>query len=141
MEPVSKKIEVVFGGEVIASTQRAYRILETSHPPTYYIPPEDVRMDLLVPTKHGSFCEWKGYANYWTVEVGDRTAVNAAWGYAEPMAPFEALVDHLAFYCGVMDECRVGGEVARPQPGGFYGGWITSDLAGPFKGEPGSWGW
>ncbi len=141
MERVSKRIEVVFAGEVIARTRTPFRVLETSHPPTYYIPPEDVRMDLLEPTEKGTFCEWKGYADYWTVRVGEREAVNAAWGYAAPVAPFEALADYLAFYCGAMDECRVDGEVARPQPGEFYGGWITSDLAGPFKGEPGSWGW
>lgn len=141
MERTSKRIEVVFGGELIADTRRALRILETSHPPTYYIPPGDVRMELLVASKRRTFCEWKGHADYWTVRVGRREARDAAWSYPEVMAPFEELVDHLAFYCAAMDVCRVDGEVARPQPGAFYGGWITEDLVGPFKGEPGSGGW
>jgi uncharacterized protein (DUF427 family) len=132
---------VVFAREIVADTRRAFRVLETSHPPTYYIPPEDVRMDLLVPTKHASFCEWKGLADYWTIRVGGREAVNSAWSYAKPSTPFEELAGYLAFYCRAMDVCRVDGEPARPQPGGFYGGWVTDDLVGPFKGEPGSWGW
>lgn len=141
MERTSRRIEVVFAGEVIADTRRALRILETSHPPTYYIPPEDVRMDLLVRSRRASFCEWKGSADYWTVRVGGREAVNAAWSYPTPKTPFEDLKDHLAFYCGDMDACRVDGEQVQPQPGGFYGGWVTRDVVGPFKGEPGSWGW
>jgi hypothetical protein len=116
-------------------------VLETSHPPTYYIPPEDVRMDILVRSKQASFCEWKGSADYWTVRVGGREAMNAAWSYPDPERPFEALKDHLAFYCGAVDACRVDGEEVQPQPGGFYGGWVTRDVVGPFKGEPGSWGW
>jgi uncharacterized protein (DUF427 family) len=141
MERTSKRIEVVFAGEVIADTRRAFRILETSHPPTYYIPPDDVRRELLVASKHRSFCEWKGQAHYWTVRVGRREASDAAWSYPELFAPFEEMVDYLAFYCAAMDVCRVDGEVAQPQPGAFYGGWITPDVVGPFKGEPGSWGW
>jgi uncharacterized protein (DUF427 family) len=141
MEPSSRRIEVVFAGQIIADTRRALRILETSHPPTYYIPPEDVKMEFLIPSKQGSFCEWKGNATYWTVRVGRREAVNAAWGYPAPKPPFEDLAHHIAFYCAAMDACRVDGELARPQPGGFYGGWVTDDIVGPFKGEPGSWGW
>lgn len=141
MEPTSRHIRVVFGGAVIAETGRALRVLETSHPPTYYLPTEDVRMELLEPSPRISFCEWKGSASYWTVRVGDRVARDSAWGYGDPMAPFEGLAGYLAFYCGAMDACWVDGERARPQPGGFYGGWVTRDLVGPFKGEPGSWGW
>lgn len=141
LEPTSKRIEVVFAGQVIADTERALRVLETSHPPTYYLPPDDVRMDLLVSSPKGSYCEWKGHAAYWTVRVGDRQARNAAWSYPHPVPAFQELKDFLAFYCDPMDACRVDGEEVRPQPGGFYGGWITRDLVGPFKGEPGSWGW
>lgn len=141
MERTSKRIEVAFAGEVIADTTRAFRFLETSHPPTYYIPPDDVRRDLLLASAHRSFCEWRGQAESWTVRVGQREATNAAWSYPKPMAPFEEVVGYLAFYCAAMDVCRVDGEVAQPQPGAFYGGWITNDVVGPFKGEPGSWGW
>ena len=141
MESTDRRIEVIFAGEVIADTRRAFRVLETSHPPTYYLPPQDVRMDLLHQAGEGSTCEWKGRARYWTLQVGDRVAERVAWSYSDPRAPFEALADHLAFYCGPMDECRVDGERATPQPGGFYGGWVTGDVVGPFKGIPGSWGW
>ena len=116
-------------------------MLETSHPPTYYIPPDDVDSRFLVKAPGASFCEWKGDAVYWTVRVGEREAIKAAWGYPRPTPGFVELTDHLAFYCAAMDECLVDGERARPQPGGFYGGWVTDDLAGPFKGVPGSWGW
>ncbi len=141
MERTSKRIEVVFSGRILADTRRALRVLETSHPPTYYIPPEDVETALLVRSRQGTFCEWKGGAVYWTVRVGDREAVDAVWGYPQPKHPFQELAHHLAFYCREMDACRVDGELARPQPGGFYGGWVTDDVVGPFKGEPGSWGW
>jgi len=141
IEHTSRRIEVVFAGEVIADTRRAFRILETSHPPTYYLPPDDVRMDLLLPSQRSSFCEWKGSAKYWIVRVGDREARDAAWSYSKPKHPFEDLADCLAFYCGLMDACKVDGVRAQPQPGGFYGGWITPDVVGPFKGEPGTWGW
>ena len=141
MERTERRIEVVFSGEIIADTRRALRILETSHPPTYYLPPDDVKMDLLVPVQRTSFCEWKGHAVYWTVRVGEQEAVDAAWGYPDPAPPFAELAHHVAFYCAAMDACTVDGETARPQPGGFYGGWITDHVVGPFKGEPGSWGW
>lgn len=141
IEHTSRHIEVTFAGEVIADSRRAFRILETSHPPTYYLPPEDVRMELLVPSQQSSFCEWKGNATYWSVRVGDREATDAAWSYGNPKPPFEDLADHIAFYCGAMDACKVDGVLARSQPGGFYGGWVTPDVVGPFKGEPGTWGW
>lgn len=141
VEATARHIRVIFAGMVIADTRRAQRVLETSHPPTYYIPPEDIRMQHLVPSNHGSFCEWKGRAAYYTVTVGDRTARDAAWAYPRPTPPFEALEDHVAFYVQLMDSCTVDGELVQPQPGGFYGGWITADVVGPFKGMPGSWGW
>lgn len=141
LEPVIPRVRIEFGGEVIADTVRAWRVLETSHPPTYYLPPDDVRFAFIEPAAGSSFCEWKGRARYWTVRIGDRMASRVAWSYPEPTPAFAALRDHLAFYAAPMDACWVGEERARPQPGGFYGGWITADVVGPFKGEPGSEGW
>lgn len=141
LEPVPVCIRIEFAGQVIAQTSSAWRILETSHPPTYYLPPEDVRRDCLEPAPGSSFCEWKGQARYWSVRVGARMARSVAWSYPRPTAPYAALRDHLAFYAAPMDLCLVGDERALPQPGGFYGGWITGNLAGPFKGQPGSNGW
>jgi uncharacterized protein (DUF427 family) len=140
-EPTARHIQVVFAGEVIADTRSAMRVLETSHPPTYYIPRNDIRMDLLTVCQRSSWCEFKGRAQYLTVTVDSNVAEAAAWWYPQPSPGFESLAGHIAFYCAAMERCLVNGEAARPQPGGFYGGWITDDLAGPFKGEPGSWGW
>jgi uncharacterized protein (DUF427 family) len=131
----------VFNGIAVAETRRAKRVLETSHPPVYYIPPEDVRMAHLVEASGPSWCEWKGRASYYDVVVGDKRAVRAAWTYHEPSERFEGIKDHVAFYAGPMDACYVDGERVRPQPGGFYGGWITDDVVGPFKGEPGTQRW
>lgn len=142
LEPERRRVVVEFDGVVLADTRAALRILETSHPPTYYLPPGDVRTELLVPSdRGGSFCEWKGRARYWHVRTAGRTARDAVWGYPDPFDEYAALADHLAFYCAAMDACRVGDLVATPQPGGFYGGWVTTDLVGPFKGEPGTEGW
>ncbi len=141
LEPVGQRIRVTFNGVAIADTRRAWRVLETSHPPVYYIPPEDLRRDLLVRTSRSSFCEWKGLARYVTVRVGERSAEAAGWTYPEPTAGFEPIRDHVAFYPAAMDRCTVDGEEARPQPGRFYGGWVTSDVVGPFKGEPGTESW
>lgn len=126
---------------MIADTRRALRVLETSHPPVYYVPPEDVDFSLLDQAPGGSFCEWKGAARYWDVLVAGERIERAAWSYPNPSPAFAALKDHLAFYANRVDACRVDGEVVRPQPGLFYGGWITRDLKGPFKGGPGSAGW
>ena len=141
-EPVSAHLEVVFAGTVIASTRRGVRTLETSHPPSYYFPQADVAMEHLVanPTA-GSMCEWKGRARYFDVVVGGRRAEAGAWIYPSPTPTFLVLKDHVAVYPGAMDECRIDGEVARPQEGGFYGGWISSHVSGPFKGPPGTRGW
>ncbi len=139
--PSDARVVVRFGGIVIADSTRTIRVLETSHPPVYYIPPEDVRLDLLVESPHHTTCEYKGRADYRTVRTGGREAVNAAWFYPEPNPGYEVLRDHLAFYPGLMDECTVDGERVTPQPGRFYGGWITRDIVGPFKGEPGSYDW
>ena len=141
LEDTDKHVQVIFNGVVIADTRRAKRVLETSHPPVYYLPPEDVRMDLLTTAPGGSYCEWKGMAGYYTVTVGDRRADSVAWYYPNPTPTFAPLKDYIAFYPGRMDACFVNGERVTPQPGEFYGGWITSDVVGPFKGEPGTMGW
>ncbi len=141
LERTTRHIEVRFDGQVLAETRRALRVLETSHPPVYYLPEQDVRMERLVRLARTSFCEWKGRAHYFDV-VGDaRRAAAVAWGYDDPSPPFEALTGHVALYAGPMDACLVDGERVTPQPGGFYGGWITRDVVGPFKGGPGSMGW
>jgi uncharacterized protein (DUF427 family) len=141
VERCARRIRVEFAGEVVADTRRAWRVLETSHPPVYYVPLEDVRMDRLERASGGSYCEWKGRAVYFDVVAGGRRAERAAWAYPSPVAAFRDVKDCLAFYPAAMDACWVDGEQARPQPGGFYGGWVTDDVVGPFKGEPGSWGW
>ncbi len=141
LEATTKRIEIVFNGQTIVDTRRALRVLETSHPPVYYIPPDDIAPGVLVPAAGSSFCEWKGGATYFSVVVGDRTAEAAAWTYPDPTSPFQEIADYVAFFPALIDVCRVDGEVVTPQPGGFYGGWITADIVGPFKGGPGSWGW
>jgi uncharacterized protein (DUF427 family) len=141
LEPVDRRIRVELGGLVIAETSAAYRVLETSHPPNYYLPPGDIRPDSLLRSHGRSFCEWKGEAHYFDVYAGDRVERAAAWGYDRPSAGFERIAGYVAFYAGRMDGCWVGDALVVPQPGDFYGGWITSDVAGPFKGEPGSEGW
>ena len=141
VENVSKHIQVVFNDVTIADTFEAKRVLETSHPPVYYIPKEDIRMEYLEELRGSSFCEWKGRARYYTVAVGDRRAESAAWSYPDPAQGFAAIKDHLAFYAGPMDACYIDGERVEPQSGGFYGGWITSNIVGPFKGGPGTMGW
>jgi uncharacterized protein (DUF427 family) len=138
--PDERHVVVMFAGVTIADSTRALRILETSHPPTFYLPLDDVRCDLLRPADGASFCEWKGAAAYVDVVVGDRVAREAGWFYPEPSPRYAALRDHVAFYASRVDRCTVDGIEVTPQPGGFYGGWITPDVAGPFKGEPGTRG-
>lgn len=135
VERVARHVRVVFGGIVIAEARTPARILERFHPPVYYFAPEDVRTQHLVRSSSSSACEWKGVASYFDVVVGGRAARNAGWTYPEPTPAFASIRGWLAFYPGPMDECTVDGEIATPQPGGFYGGWITSDIVGPFKGE------
>jgi uncharacterized protein (DUF427 family) len=141
VERTDRHLRVVFNGVTIAETRRALRVLETSHPPVYYIPPEDVLVAHLVEVAGSTWCEWKGRASYYDVVVDGRRVERAAWTYHEPHGDFEAIKDHIAFYPGRMDACYVDGERVTPQPGGFYGGWITSDVVGPFKGAPGTRGW
>ena len=140
-ERTARHIEVRFNGVLVADTRAAVRVLETSHPPTYYVPQADVRLDCVREAEGSSWCEWKGAARYYDVVVGDRRARRAAWSYPKPTAPFALIAGYFAFYVRLLDECLVDGERVVPQPGGFYGGWITSDVIGPFKGEPGSEGW
>lgn len=139
--PDARRVVVMFGGVTIADTTRALRILETSHPPTFYLPLDDVRGDLLRAAEGASFCEWKGAAAYVDVVVGDRVAQEAGWHYPAPDSRYAMLRDHVAFYAGRVDRCTVGGVEVTPQPGHFYGGWITPDVAGPFKGESGTRSW
>ena len=141
LEPVSERITVVFNNEEIANTARAYRVLETSHPPVYYLPPEDLKREFLVPSHRRSFCEWKGRAGYFDAIVEGRRYPRVAWSYASPVPRFADLRDYYAFYLPAIEAGYVDDERAEPQPGGFYGGWVTSDLVGPFKGGPGSSGW
>ncbi len=136
IEPVPEEVTVRLGDTLLARTTRCLRVLETASPPTYYLPPEDVQRELLQAAPERSHCEWKGLAHYWDLVHDGETLRGVAWSYPEPFPEFAALADHLAFYPTVLD-CRVGDARVTPQPGGFYGGWITPDLVGPFKGEPG----
>lgn len=141
VEAVAKRVRVDFGGLTIADTTAAYRVLETASPPTYYIPPGDIQRQYLKPSSHVSLCEWKGPARYFSPSVEHRVAANAAWCYPDPWSGFEAIRDYIAFMPGPMDACYVGDDRVTPQPGGFYGGWITPDVVGPFKGGPGTGHW
>jgi uncharacterized protein (DUF427 family) len=141
VEPCIYQIKVEFAGETIADSRQALRLLETSHPPTYYIPRADVQAAFLLPNPRRSFCEFKGDAQYWDLLVNGKRSVAAAWSYASPSNGYAALKDHLAFYSHRVDACFVGEERVSPQLGNFYGGWITSNLVGPFKGGTGTQGW
>lgn len=141
LERVNKHIRIIFNGVTIADSHNAYRVLETSHPPVYYLPRADIRQEYILPATGTSWCEWKGQAVYFTVKVADKVAERVGWAYPNPTSSFRAIAGHIAFYAGPMDACWVDGECARPQPGHFYGGWITADIVGPFKGEPGTSGW
>ena len=141
VEPVAERLRVVVDGEIVAETTRGLRVLETAGPPVYYVPAEDVRLERLTRSEQGSVCEWKGAATYCTYDHRGRRIANVAWSYPHPNPGYEGIRDHLAFYAGRVDEAWVGEERATPQPGRFYGGWITSSIVGPFKGEPGSFGW
>ena len=141
LEHCETSIKVLFGGEVIAEATRCYRVLETSHPPTYYLPPEAIKPGVLVRSKRWTHCEWKGQSGYYHVRVGEEVAENAAWFYPNPTEGFSPLAGWVAFYPGRMEACYVDGEKVQVQPGDFYGGWITSKVVGPFKGAPGTWNW
>ena len=136
-----RRVDVRVGGVEVAGTNDAFRVLETSHPPGYYIPADDVRTDLLVAESRTTVCEWKGVATYWAISVGDRDIESVAWMYPDPLEPYRSIAGYFSFYPGKVDEATVGGERVRPQAGGFYGGWILDEIVGPFKGEPGTLGW
>ncbi len=145
VEEVSQRLRVVLGGRTVADTQgcaeAAYRVLETSHPPTYYLPLSSFMPGSLRRAAGSSFCEWKGRAVYADIVAGDVVAPEAAWGYPEPARPYAVLRDRVAVYPGRVQACLVDDERVEAQPGGFYGGWMTSRIAGPVKGEPGTTGW
>ncbi len=141
VEASPKAIRVEFAGRVIAETRRAFRVLETSHPPVYYLPPEDIVPGILVPSPRASFCEFKGRAAYHSLVVGDRRSPDAAWSSPDPAPTFASIRGHLAFYPSRVDVCTVDGQPVLAQPGDFYGGWLTPDIVGPFKGGAGTGGW
>jgi uncharacterized protein (DUF427 family) len=141
VEPSRERIRIVLGGELILDTTDSLRVLETSHPPVYYLPRSEFCPGALEPAPGSSFCEFKGTAGYLTVRGGGQVRERSAWFYPQPVAAYAALLDHVAVYPARMDRCEVDGEVVRGQSGGFYGGWITSRIVGPFKGGPGTLGW
>lgn len=141
LEPFAGRITVELGGEVIACTDHGWRVLETSHPPTYYLPRAAFADGVLRDAPGESWCEWKGQARYFDLVTGAKVAGKSAWNYPKPTAGFEPIADAVAVMAGQVDRCTVDGEAVVPQPGGFYGGWITSSVVGPFKGGPGSMGW
>ena len=149
LERTPKRLQLWLGGELIADTdwsgEQAFRVLETSHPPGYYLPPDAFKAGVLSRASGSSWCEFKGAATYWTltggVDARKTAAHSAGWSYERPTPAFREMAGYVAVYAGKMDECRVAGEVVTPQPGEFYGGWITADVKGPFKGAPGTLGW
>lgn len=141
LEAVHQRLIVIFGGKLIADTLAGYRVLEKSYPPTYYFPPSHVAMDLLHKASGTSLCEYKGIAEYLSVCEGQRISERAAWSYSQPTEPFTAIAGYIAFYPSRVEACFVGERKVVAQQGDFYGGWITSDIRGPFKGGPGTWGW
>lgn len=141
LEDSDRRVKVVFGGVTLAYTTRAKRVLETSHPPVYYIPPDDIRIEHLTLAEGTSYCEWKGVARYYDIVTEERRERRSAWFYPEPVPAYAELKDCVAFYPSLMDACWVDGEKVRAQEGDFYGGWVTSGIVGPFKGGPGTWGW
>ncbi len=141
VERVSERIRVVVEGRALADSTRALRVLETSHPPAYYLPREDVDLTNLHEVSRSTLCEWKGTARFLDYDDGQRRIEQVAWTYPSPAPGYESVTGHIAFYAGKVDEAWVGDERATPQPGHFYGGWVTSSIVGPVKGTPGSFGW
>lgn len=135
-----REVVVQFAGVQIAKTRQAIRVLETASPPTFYLPTSDIEMPLLIQSPGASYCEWKGNATYWSLTAGDDSISNVGWSYESPNPKFESIQGYLSFYPAKV-QCLVDGESVRPQPGGFYGGWVTDEIVGPYKGEPGTGGW
>ncbi len=141
LEPVRDRLRVMLAGREIAQTAAGFRVLETSHPPTYYFPPGDIAADVLSAPRRGGICEWKGQAALFDVRGAGGPSPGAAWSYPDPTPGFARIAGYVAFYAGPMEACCVGDARVTPQPGQFYGGWITPGIVGPFKGGPGSMGW
>lgn len=141
LEPTARRIRVVVGAVCLVDTTQAYRVLETSHPPVYYVPPEAVQMEYFERNPQQTFCEWKGVAQYYSLVLGERRVPNVAWFYPNPTPAFQAIAGYLAFYPSRADACYVDEELVQAQEGDFYGGWLTADIVGPFKGSVGTWGW
>ena len=141
LENCAKRIRVIADGLIIADSTNTKRVLETSHPPVYYIPPDDIKTEYLMPTDGGSFCEWKGAARYYSIAIPGKTIEKAAWYYPNPSSRFAEIEGYVAFYPSKVEACFVDEEKVVAQEGDFYGGWITSDIVGPFKGAPGTYGW
>lgn len=141
IEASTEEVEIRLGGGAVARTNRSLRVLETSHPPAYYLPVSAFEPGVLRPVDGSTFCEWKGVATYFDLVTGSAVAPRAAWTYPDPTGGFDAIRDHVSVMPASVEECLVDGEVVRAQEGGFYGGWITDRVAGPFKGGPGSHGW
>jgi len=141
LERSDAAIRVVLGGVTVVETDRSWRVLETASPPVHYIDPVDIAAGVLQPAAGGSWCEWKGQASYFDLVAGGKVASQAAWCYPTPSPNFRAIAGHVAIYPGRVDACFLDGEQVQAQPGNFYGGWITSRVTGPFKGDPGTLGW
>ncbi len=141
LQDTNKHLKVICNGIVLAETNKGKRVLETSHPPTYYFPPEDIKLEHLIETPRKISCEWKGRYQYYDVKIGDKYIQYAAWRYFEPTPDFVTIQTYYSFSARLMDACYVNDELVTPQSGDFYAGWITADIVGPFKGEPGTWGW
>ena len=141
VEPVADRVRVVVDGRVLGDTRSALRVVETAGAPVYYLPPGDLDLARLVPVERTTVCEWKGLASYVDYVAGANRLPSIGWTYRDPSPGYEAIRDHVAFYASRVDEAWVGEERATPQPGGFYGGWVTRAIVGPIKGEPGSFGW
>ena len=141
VERTTSRVTIRHAGLIIADSDRCWRVLETSHPPVYYVPRDDIADGALEPGTGRSFCEFKGVAGYWDVIAGETRTPQAAWSYEHPSPAYADIAGAVAFYPSRVDECRVAGELVRPQEGDFYGGWITADITGPFKGGPGTIGW
>lgn len=141
LEASTRRVRIMLGGVTVADTLQAFRVLETFHPPSWYLPPDAFLPNVLRPAPGRSFCEWKGLARYWTLAAGGVVAERAGWSYPDPTPGFADIADHVAVYAGMMQACFVDEDRVEPQPGGFYGGWVTPELVGPFKGGPGTLGW
>lgn len=140
IEPVDRNVLVTLGGLAVAKSVRASRVVETAGAPVVYVPRDDLDEGALRPASGSSLCEWKGSATYFDVVAGEHVAERAAWAYLDPTPPFAAIAGRISFYPALV-ECRLDDEVVQPQPGGFYGGWVTAEIIGPIKGSPGSGGW